>query len=183
MSHCKLITFKEDVAAEYQEFGNSWGGAARIWMSVFDRYLKDPTNEHDNVLTAISREGPRAQQVWDVWKRPNLSDAAKAVWLCTFDDVLVMQPDFNQFALDLREFVREFATTGGCHLPAWADFVEHHADVQAIGFHHTSVCPNPWCGWDDEKDEPVPYSLATGTKHWSLYEKLRGFIAESAVPA
>lgn len=182
MSYCELISFKDGLPADSQEFGNSWGGAMFIWDSVFERYLKDPKIPYDNVLSPLAKHGSeREQAIWNCWKRPDISPAAKAVWLCTFDNVLVMPLDFNQFALDLREFVREFLIGERiCHLPAWADFVDNHADAEAIGFHHTSVSENPWYGWDEATEESVPYNLATGTKHWSLYDRLREFMAEKA---
>jgi hypothetical protein len=175
VSYCAIVTFRDGKPAEYEEFRNSWGGAAYVWDALFNRYLRE--SEYDSWMS-------RTQQLWDLSNSAEVPRERRAVLLSTFDYALVMRADFAQFASDLRAFRRDFGIVrpnkgiGGwksyevvCHLDGWAAFVES-LDAEAVGFYGTSVGENLWYSYDEETEESVPYDMATGTKHWSVYEAL-----------
>jgi hypothetical protein len=175
MSRCQLIEFRNSKPANAFEFSNSWGGAARIWSALFDRYLKDPRKEYDSWL---SRAVGSDRSLWDLAKREDLPLFERAVHASTFDRAIVKRENFALLAQHLREFASKYPPQGVCHLNAWADRIEA-SHAEAIGFYGTSVSENLWYDWDEEKDESVPYDLASRDEHFEVYE----FLADSTVAA
>lgn len=169
MSTCAIIEFRDGKADTEHRFGNSWGGAARIWTALFDKYAKDPKIEYDNWLTTASQPGNR--RLWDLVDDPRLMEFEKAVHYATFDNFIVRRENFSRFAKHLREFSLAYSYGGIDHLPAWANVIEK-SDAEAVGFHHTSVSENPWIAWADDSDEGTPYDLNIGDKHFEVYDAL-----------
>lgn len=170
MSYCELIMFRNGEPSDSIEFRNAWGGAARIWTSLFDTYMKDPSKGFDNWLSRCCN--PQDRSLWDLAKRKDLPMFERAVHAATFDSAIVRNEHFKQFANHLREFVAKYPVEGKvCHLSSWADEIES-CDAEAVGFYGTSVAENTWYEFDDEKDESVPYNLNTGDKHFEVYDWL-----------
>jgi hypothetical protein len=45
----------------------------------------------------------------------------------------------------------------------------------AVGFNQTSVNGDTWTnfgGYDEEKEEYIPYNILTGNKHWELFKEV-----------
>jgi hypothetical protein len=179
MSYCKLITFKNGKQDDGLglECKNAWGGAAYIWDSLWERYARDPRKMYDSWLMAAGRPGPEGKRLWDLWKRQDLPMCMRAVHLATFDYAIVKRENLQRFAADLREFVKAFPVGERVvHLPAWADFIEQHPEIEAIGFH---VSENLWDGpQDDEGECKNPYDMATGDKHFDVYDEIEAFDQE-----
>ncbi|MCA9137269.1 MAG: hypothetical protein KDB00_10930 [Planctomycetales bacterium] len=170
MSTTKLIEFENGVPANHHEFHNSWAGAARIWGSLYDHYLKDSSKPFDNWLTSTARPGDR--RLWDLAKSDALSMAERAVHAFTFDYFIVRRENLERFSADLRTFAELHPAPGKVdHLPEWADVFEHSA-YEAIALHATSVTENPWYGFDEETDEPIPYDLNERNLHTEVYQWL-----------
>lgn len=175
MSYSQVIAFRDGKPAEVLECRNAWGGPAYIWTSLFDRYLKDPFIEYDSWLSRFSRND---NSLWQLVDREDIPAALRAVHYSTYDRAIIRREHFQQFAADLREFVATFPTTGVCHLPAWADFVEK-CDAEAIGFYGTSVSENLWfidkeqTEADEDDEDSIPYDLNTGDKHFEVYDRMR----------
>jgi hypothetical protein len=166
MSSAYLVTFVNGVADSSYEFGNSWGGAARIWDSLFQKYI-EKIDEYDNWLRAGADK-----RLWQVWKDPRLQECERLVYFLCCDDALVKREDFTKMAEAIRKFKELHPSKEGhvCHLNLFAEVFETET-CDAIGMHATSVCENPWIGWDEKTDEAVPYNFLTGTKHWFVYDK------------
>ena len=163
MSYCKIVIFRDGKAAEDIEFRNAWGGAARIWESLFERYLKNPDIPYDSWLFG------NQQLLWDLAKRQTLPIYERAVHASTFDRAYVRQVNFSRFCTDLRAFDAAFpAGTKISHLQAWADAIEK-LNAEAIGFHGTSVSEDLWRKYDEAKDESIATPLSEG---WEIYEWL-----------
>ena len=172
MSYCEIKRFDNDVVSDAREFRNSWGGHAMVWTRCYDRYLKDPKKDFD--CWGNAGEGDR--RLWDLPKRIDLPDFVRAVLVSTFDHAIVHKEHFERFRHHLRQFVEFFGTQGGvCHLIGYVEFIEANMDAQAIGFHGTSVCSDPWlehpaASEDDDDPDLVPYNLASGKKHFETYD-------------
>ena len=167
MSYCALIGFRDGKPAKTVEFSNSWGGAARIWDALFNRYLKDPSGpEWESWLTS-------AKNLFrGLAKRRDLERFERAVHAATFDRAIIAREHFGQFATDLRKFADAYPVNKkACHLRSWADAIEKW-DVEAVGFYATSVGENLWFGWDEEQDEAIPYDLNVRNDHFEVYEAL-----------
>lgn len=172
MSYCQLIEFENGKPNGKHEFENAWGGSARIWNSLYDRYLKDPRKMYDSWLTNVGNAG----QLWALADRSDLPIFERAVHCFTFDRFIVRRENFAQMADHLREFVRAYPHGDRvCHLNAWADLIAA-SSAEAIGLYGSSVGENLWYQ-QTEDDESIPYDLNTRTEHREVYEYL------NAIPA
>ena len=169
MSYCQIVRFGADgkMREEGPEFRNAWGGAARIWGSLFDAYLKN--GEHDSWMR-------RQQDLWALQDDARLDESERRVLLSTFDRAIIRRDNFAAFAADLRSFVAKHPVPEDSidHLKAWATWIENSEDA-AIGFYGTSVAENPFfstptcptCGQDTAGS--VPYDLASGASHFDVF--------------
>lgn len=169
MSCCSIVTFKDGRADKTEDFSNSWGGCPRIWDALFNKYLKNPLIPYDSWM-ARAEGGDRS--LWDLAKRDDIPLFERAVHASTFDYFIVRKENFDRFSRHLMEFVAAHPLEEEVvdHLPSWAEFVKN-CELEAIGFHGTSVSDNPWRLWDEGKEEHVPFDLATG-EHEEVYEWL-----------
>lgn len=182
MSYCEVISFKNGKPDDSLECRNAWGGAAFIWTKLYDKYLKDPHKQYDSWLSG-GLAGETDRRLWDLYKRRDIPRFLRAVHVSTFDRAIVARENLKQFASDLREFVKYFGTGDSvCHLTTWADWIDAHPDIEAVGFYGTSVSENLWYDYDEEKDESIPYDLNTGDKHLEVYELLDEVDAACNVP-
>jgi hypothetical protein len=166
MSYCAIITFENDVAKGQINFGNAWGGAARIWSVLFDTYLKK--GQYDTWLNE-----KRMLDLWSLASSDKLPAYARALLASTFDYAVIRREHFEQFCNDLAEFDKRWPTKGNIsnHLPAWRLAINGlPSRVTAIGFHGTSVSSNLFEGWNEETDESTWYDLRTGDRHFEVYD-------------
>jgi hypothetical protein len=169
MSRCAIITFRGGKADAQIEFHNAWLGAARIWDALYDKYLKNPTVPYDSWLFGLRDNQHR---LWDLVNRTDLPIHERIVHASTLDLAYINKEHFPEFCADLRKFDSAFPSECS-HLTAWADAIEK-LDCEAIGFWGTSVGENPWCHFNEEKDEAELVPLSSG---WEIYDTLRKFVA------
>lgn len=156
MSYSQLIPFVDGKPSRGAEFRNAWGGPARIWDALFDRYLKDPNIPYHNWL------GKNADALWPLAKRSDLPRFERAVHAFTFDRAYVRRDHFPLLVADLRAFVARYPVADRVdHLGAWADAIQA-LDAEAVGLYGTSVAENIWWEYDEDKDASIPYGLADG---------------------
>lgn len=165
MSYTALVVFNGDKVEEI-EFRNAWGGAARVWDAIFNRYVPKK-HEYDSWVCAPMGDDRR---LWDLYKRKDLAPFVRAVHMFTFDRFYISKVHFQRFAIDLTSFVEAFPVKGAQvdHLPAWAD-VFRKSDAVAIGLYGTSVGENVWCVYDGETGEYTQRPLSEG---YEVYEQL-----------
>ena len=163
MSYCAIITFKDGKAKDAIEYRNAWGGAARIWNALFDKYLKNPSIPYH---TWICPRGTQA--LWGLAKNKMIPIFERAIHVSTFDLAYIRRENFTKHCGYLRKFDETYPVCGQVnHLKTWADKIET-LDCEAIGFHGTSVAENSWINWDEEKDgsEKVPLSEGFEVYEW-----------------
>ena len=166
MSTCSIIEFRDGLAETAAEFGNAWGGAARIWNSLYNTYLKDPNSEYDSWVSAFTRNN--GEPLWQLREREDIPFFERVVLVGTFDKAILRRENFSKFAGHLREFVAKYPAPGACHLNKWADFIEK-SDAEAIAFHATSVSSSHWWIRDDD-DDGRPYDLNRDNDHFEVYD-------------
>ncbi len=166
MSYCELVEIRKGKASGGFEFMNSRGGSARIWASLYNRYLLNPEIPYDGWIN------DRSNRLWRLANDSQIWFGDRAVLASTFDYALVFQEDFKRHAFNLRSFASRFPSGRCvCHLIEWAKVYES-SPAQAIGIYGTSVGDNLWQPWDEELDESVPYDLVTGDRHLDIYKEL-----------
>jgi hypothetical protein len=175
MSYCQIIEFRDGKPGQAYEFRNAWGGAARIWNALYDRYLKDPKKEYDTWAF-----GGDHKKFWQLAERKDLPVFERAVHASTFDRAMIRREHFAAFAEHLREFVKAYPVGGDTydHLPKWADIIEA-SDAEAIGFHGTSVSDNLWMEYDEQTDESTPYDLNSEDRHFEVHDYI---LTDAAAP-
>lgn len=171
MSYAELVIFRGDEMSEAIEYGNSWGGSARIWDAIWDKYMRDHRNPYDGWLMNIN--GERGRQFWQLCNSERLSPHERTVFAFTFDYALICRDDFKAFADDLLQFDKDNPTEPERvnHLPAWArKFAELLEDetVTYVGLHGTSVSENLWNIYDEETDAMV-YTKATDERAFDAF--------------
>lgn len=167
LSTTSLIEFHGGKADIWHEFRNSWGGAARIWDSLFKAYVPKKF-AYDNWLIA-AQDG----RLWTLPRDERLDDNELLVYYLCCDNALVKSEFFAEMAAALRAFAERHPVAGQtcCHLSAWAEVFDR-SDAEAIGLHATSVCEDPWRLWNEEDGEYEPYNIKSGDKHWFISDRM-----------
>lgn len=160
MSYTSMMMFRGRKPKTEIRYGNSWGGSARIWDALFDKYLKDPKLPYDTWLTG----GEKAQALWGLAKREDLPMFERAVHTSTFDRAFVLRKDFARFCADLRAFDAAYLVQQRVsHLVKWAEDIEKcDAKTQAVAFYHNSISDNPWLKQEKDDGELVYRPLSDG---------------------
>ena len=175
MSQTSLIIFAGGIPDSVVEFSNAWGGAARIWDSLFNAHIPK-RHQYDTWLSG----GRDDRRLWDLATNEGLQMFERAVHAFTFDLFYVRQDHFARFINDLALFAEKYPVPGRVdHLPAWAKWFGENMDVEAVGLHGTSVAENIWwrsktctqCGNSTDEQEPVP--LSEGIEVYDWLERLK----------
>ena len=165
MSTTALVKFRDGIASEWQEFPNSWGGAAAIWDAMFEAYIPK-TSEFDNWMKAA-----QDRRLWALSRSDLLLCFERSVFLFSLDYAYVSREHFCQFAADLKAFSDRHARANRVnHLAAWAE-VFHESNFDAIALYATSVGDDPWSYWEED-DGPLPYDMNVRDDHWEIFERL-----------
>lgn len=139
---------------------------------MFDTYIKDPKIEYDSWLVRCMKDD---RSLWDLAMRLDIPEELRIVHAATFDHAIIEQKNLARYVECLRKFLKAAAPTAGeyvCHLGRWADFIEEHPNVEAIGFYINSIVENPWVeSYNEETGEETPYNLKTGDKHFEVFER------------
>lgn len=168
MSTATLIIFKDGAPSEGMEYGNSWGGACRIWDALFEKYVKNPAIPYGYIFS----DG-NSKKLWALWRNESLSMAERACLAFTFDHFYVSKANFKRLAEHLREFDSMYPVSQKVnHLPKWVEFFES-CEADAVGLWATSVSENPWMKWDEDKEESIPVPLSEGHE---MYVELEGLV-------
>lgn len=171
MSYCEIIPFLGGKPKAGIDFGNSWGGSARIWTSLFDAYV-EKRHQYDSWLV---NNGDDAR-LWDLVKRKDLPKFERAVHAFTFDRFFVRKEHFKVFAEDLRRFDAKYPVAGKVnHLPAMAEWFDS-AECEGAGWMGTSVSGSQWtrqktcphCGQSTDESEEIDLSEGTEVYDWLI---------------
>lgn len=168
MSHTSLVFFKDGKPDHQVKFRNSWGGAARIWDSLFNEHLKRPDVPYDSWLF------DKGGRLWALIEDPRISEYERVALGFTFDLFYVSKKNFRKIASHLREFASKYPVSMKVdHLDAWAGEIEK-SESEAVGLYASSVGENLWKGWDNEKGEEVFVPLSCGHEVYEYIENLAG---------
>lgn len=183
MSYTELFKFNKEGNAEwFAETKNAHRGAMAVWHRMEDKYLPEivPLWASKSMIAERKEKGERfyrfspseMKEVWALLKQDNVSTEDKIVLGSTFDNVIVVRENL----LDLIKLFNSF--DGQTSLKEQAKEIENLLETDsefiAIGWNQTSVNGDTWAnaGGYDEDDEPIPYNVLTGDKHWDLFKEV-----------
>lgn len=167
MSYTEIYGFRQDGQCEWcSEVRNAWRGAMAVWQDLEKRYLP-PT--YTSRLFSISGDGQG--DLWNLFYDQRLPEVERIAMGTTLDNVLVRASDIPRVLEAFRAY------PGETNLKEQADAIEKmcaDGDCAAIGWNQTSVSGDTWAGaggYDEEKDESIPYNFLTMDKHWWLFDE------------
>lgn len=170
MSYTEIFAFsKTGEIKSVAEIRNSHRGAHSVWDILEARYL--PRLQYPRMVLGMTNRGENdpMQEIWDLWKRDDVTLTDKIVLLSTFDYVIVEKEHIPRLIAAFRAF------KGDTSLPEQADAlmqIQDDPDLWAIGWNQTSIAECFWeCGggYDEENEESIPYNFEAGDTHWSLF--------------
>ncbi len=148
MSHTSIYTFKADgTYKEVAEFGNAWGSAPMIWVSLFERWATFDPRKYENAIS-------NPDKVWALSDDERIPLDHRVVLISTYDKRAVRKADLPALAKLYRQFHAAYLVPEGktmvggrmvayswSHLPAMADKFEELAktDIEGVFVWWTSV--------------------------------------------
>jgi len=182
MSYTELFTFnKKGNAESLGEVGNAYRGAMAVWMEVEKRYLPKFIPEWAKRIGDVNKDYSRTtdfggngiQEIWDLYKNPDVTMVDKIALGSTFDKVVVNKEDFPELIKAFKSF------EGKTSLKEQAELIEgilDDEDVIAIAWNQTSVNADKWSNfgeYDEETEESSPYNVLEMEDHFNLFEDIK----------
>lgn len=193
MSCTEIYAFNKDgTPTLYGRTRNAWRGAMAVWNEMERRYLPPYIPEYvkycnwfrngmsveeievilgykPSRCTSIC-ENDAMKEIWDLYNKENVPEKDKIVLATTFDKCLVHKEDLPKVIDAFRKFGAETS------LNEQADILQRafdDPDIIAVGWNQTSVNADTWCdyGYDEEKDESIPYNCLKMEDHWWLFHE------------
>ena len=169
MSYTEIFAFGKDGSAYgVADIKNSHRGAMAIWRILESKYLPPYMPSWGDIGGEYSRttafEGDAMKAVWRIYELGKVSKV-DAICLCTtFDKMLVKRENVKHIINAFNKF------EGETSLKEQATALEEvlkDKDVVAVGWNQTSVNCDTWAsyGYDDEKEEEIPYNCLTQDDH------------------
>lgn len=191
MSTTEIYGFdKAGNAYSLGETKNSWRGGMAIWGILEKKYLPPylpsyapagitSVDEFEHRLgwkpsrtTSMMNENAM-KEIWGLADSEKVSITDKIVLFTTFDKCLVKKENLSKVIEAFRKF------DGETSLKEQADILERalgDEECIAVGWNQTSVSGDTWgaYGYDEEKDECIPYNCLTQRDHYWLFDELSG---------
>lgn len=146
-------------AEDLRELRNAHGSAPVVWNEIAKRYLGLRDHEYSF----------RCDELWPLYKRPDMPAHQRAVLVMTYDNAIVMKANYKQAATDIRAFLADFPPREGYanHWSEIAALFDSDLECPAIGFHMTSVSEDPFQGsWNEEAED---YDMPDWSVYWDAY--------------
>ena len=144
-----FVVPREGAIAELASFGNAWGSAMRVWISLVDAYVADKSKGDQGRHEALGAFVENGDLVFDLKYDRRLSRCERASLLWTFDKAIVRRERLKEIADLFFEFDRMHPAAGVNHLPAIADLYIMAAalpptEVLGLCVVQTSVACDVW---------------------------------------
>lgn len=165
MSTTTVFLAHPDRVDEIASLRNSWGSGAFVWSALGEKYLGDSHIWSCNPLGA--------EKLWRLVDDPRLRDFERIVLASTFDYAIIEQANFEEAASYWADFEGAYRKENQvCHAGDISRLLLKHKETPCVGlcFWLTSVAENLWEDWDEDADEPLPFSLDT-YKHFFVFEE------------
>lgn len=139
---------------------NSWRGGMYVWSDIAKRYFGLPSFP---MFDDKARD-----KIWNASKHVAMPRHEIIVLMTTMDNATIRGSDAAAVANAFEMYAAQHEGSSFGEQAA----ILRSADLQPddlVAWNQTSVSEFWGCGWDAEKDEPVWYDPATGTKHFDAY--------------
>jgi hypothetical protein len=177
MSSTELKVVKKDgEVVSYKEYKNAWGGAAYIWTKIYKKYLANPSIEYDSWMF-------NSEALWALSEDESIPLYVRFVLSFTFDRVIIENEKIPKMVEYFREFIKEFSNSKEwSHLEDWVNDmlkIYNKGDYLGVCLNATSVSPDPWYIYDEDKDEGHNYNINKDEGHWFLFKVREEEVAKS----
>ena len=140
-----------------------------IWMDQKDY------DEHGYSRSSVPPFGDKPnplQEVWDLFRKDDVSRQDKIILGTTFDNVVVMKENLQDVIDAFENF--EFDTSLKEQAKIFREALEDD-DLIGVAWNQTSVSADTWTNfnYDEEKEESIPYNLNEQKEHWSLFDEVK----------
>jgi hypothetical protein len=187
MSYTEVFSFdKNGDATGYSDIRNSWRGAPAIWRYLEEKhpppyrpsyvpsYISDDDLEtycHFKPTRSSSMKVEDMKEIWELAENEKIPLHERIVLYTTFDKCLVKKEDLQKVIDAFNQFEAETS------LKEQAEVLTkllNDNDCIAVGWNQTSVNGDTWAcyGYDEEKDESVPYNCLAQNEHYWLFDEL-----------
>lgn len=159
MSETVIYGVKSNGEVEFVgETRNAWRGAMHVWTRLSEAY-----GIQGGFLGGF-------EKLWKMADKGRLKDFENTTLKSTFDNVVVWKEDIPKLIAAFKEFEEKYPNSS---LWEQAKIIEddiiNDEDMIGVCWNQTSVNRNPWReGYDEETDEPIPYNVLKGNRHWFL---------------
>ncbi|MBC2292940.1 hypothetical protein HCC36_06805 [Listeria booriae] len=147
----------------YAEVKNSFAGAMHIWNNLNTKY-----DFRDDFFSGFKK-------TWGNFNKDVYEDFEDVALGSTFDKVIVKKEEIPLLITAYEKYINEF---DGSNLRLQIEIfkqIEQETNVIGIAWCQTSVSGDLWdFGYDEEKDEPIPYNINKGDSHWFLFDDING---------
>lgn len=167
------------------EVRNAFRGAMAIWGILEERYLPMHRPSYvpewiatdEEVIKFCHYKPSRCadilnrdamEEIWDLYKKENVSDIDKIVLGTTFDDVIVKKEDVQKVIDAFNGFEGE---TSLKEQAAILEEILKDEEYIAVAWNQTSVNGGAWERYDEEEEEYEPYNIFKGKEHWNLFKE------------
>jgi hypothetical protein len=139
------------------------GATPVIWNDLAVRHLGAESWAYSSHLEGIEA----------LFERQDIPAHQRAVLAMTGENALVFRGDFARAATDIRQYLGDFPPEAGRihHWSRIAEIFEGAPNVEAIGFHMSSVNEDPFRGkWNEKHEDYDPPDLK---EFWSVYGEMQ----------
>jgi hypothetical protein len=164
MSHTTIkAVLQSGRVVDLDKLNKAIGATPVIWNDLAVRHLGAEPWAYSSHLEGIEA----------LFERKDIPAHQRAVLAMTGESALVFRGDFARAAADIRLYLNDFPAEAGRihHWARIAEIFEGAPNVEAIGFHMSSVNEDPFRGtWNGEREECDVPDLSA---FWSVYGELR----------
>ena len=181
MSYTEIFKFRKDGNAEaIGETKNAFRSAMAVWDILDKKYLPKFVPEWAKRIGEVDKEyfrssdfgGGGLKEVWDLFNKENVSETDKIALGSTFDKVIVLKEDLPKLIEAFKSFEGE--TSLKDQVVIIEEALVEDPELLGIAWNQTSVNGDCWTnfgGYDEEKQEEIPYNILTMDEHWNLFEE------------
>lgn len=155
---------------EIGECRNSWRGAMYVWNDIAKRYCGMPPG--------FGFAQKEHHTVWNVWRNRPMPEHEIIVLLSTMDNAIVWAKDVLLVADAFEKYGHDHPDSSLAEQAQILRVAKLKPD-DALAWQQTSVGEFWGQDWDHEKDEPVWYAPATGTKHFDVVDEITSLRASN----